>query len=336
MQNPLSLQERINNLFLLVLFTFLAGWQLGPAPVGMYDAATFDAFGIARGFIEAGWSGVGELGAGQSLLWMGALGGLGEVFTRAIPVWMALLIISALPMLFFAWFCAPLVFVQILVATYFAGFGMEGVLASILFIALAWALQQRLRLLVVLVAALLVLCRVDFLICLAVLLIWALVRERSLMAALLVGSVLGVLLTVAGGWVIAGEIALPSVQQLLDPGRIALSVADFQANVTAPENLVRAGIWLGAVSILILARGNLGADRYRLLFSPVFHVALVLPVLTLSGFMPLHGSLFAVPLLVAIYAAGRAASGISWRVAPALLLTIAVPVVFGAIQYSRT
>lgn len=332
-----SLQERLNNLFLLVLFAIFAGWQLGLGTAGLFEASAITYQEAARGFIETGVPAMAcaDPSTGCHLLWAGILSGVGTALAPAMPVWLTLLSVSVLPLLFFAWLCRAFVFLQVLVASYFIGFGSEAVVAGILFILLAWSIQQHQRLSTILLAAFIVLTRVDFIIPLGVLTLWFLVRYRSIVLPLVFGIVLGLVLDLAGIWAISGEpYPILSLPKLFFIGTDA-SLGRLTESFSTSENMVRIGIWAGAISVLILARGSLGINRHRLLFQPVFHVALASFVVFHALTTELNGAIFATPLLTAIYASGRAAAGFSWRSLPALTLGVLAPGAYAAIELTQ-
>ncbi len=332
-----SLQERLNNLFLLVLFIIFAGWQLSQGPSVLFEPGVTVYYDAARDFIATGSAAnvCGDPSSGCHLLWAGILGGLGAALAPFMPVWLALLIISALPLLFFAWFCRAFVFLQVLIAAYFVGFAMEGILAAIFFVLLAWGIQQRMRLAALLFTVAIVLSRVDFIIPLVLLTLWCLVRYRTMALAMVFGIILGLVLDLAGIWMISGEpYPILSLPKLFFVGT-DLSVARLTENFSTTENMVRLGIWLGAILVLFIAQASLGINRHRLLFQPVFHILLAVFVVFHALTAELHGALFAAPLLTAIYASGRAATGFSWRSLPALLLGIITPGAYAAVELTQ-
>ncbi|MEM7176721.1 MAG: hypothetical protein AAF503_03360 [Pseudomonadota bacterium] len=332
-----NLQERLNNLFLLVLFVIFAGWQLGQGVSVLFEPGAMVYVDAARNFIETGSpsTACGDPSSGCHLLWAAILGGLGVVLAPAMPTWLALLCISALPLLFFAWSCRAFVFVQILIATYFVGFAMEGILAAVLFILLAWSIQQHLRLVTIVFTAMIVLSRVDFIIPMGVLMLWCLMRYRSIVLALVFGLILGLVLDLAGIWVISGEpYPILLFPKLFFVGT-DISIDRLTQNFASAENMVRLGIWLGAMMVLVLARETLGINRHRLLFQPAFHIALAAFVLFHAMTAELNGALFAAPLLTAIYASGRVVAGFSWRSLPSLLLGILAPGAYAAVELTQ-
>ncbi|MEM8792286.1 MAG: hypothetical protein AAGE80_11765 [Pseudomonadota bacterium] len=333
-----SFQERANNLFLAVLFLLLAAWQLNLHPAGMHSEHSYSTFHIARNLIESGRStfdGI-DVTNGYHLLWMAVLSGLTFPLAQTIPVETALMGVAVLPLLFFAWMVPPIVFVQILAAVYLTGFGAEGVFAALLFIALTWAVDTRQRLVVIALTAAIVLTRVDFLICFAILAIWARLRDRPLFVPFLIGSGLGLVLYFAANWLIAGEFVSVA---LLQKGVLqqAGSVSGFQeriiANIASLDNQIRFAAWIGAIIALGLAYVRPGVDRRRMLFNPVLHLALFAFIVVHVVLSELGDWYFAAPLILAIYAAGRALPEIDWRAAPAIVFCLAIPVAAAGVQF---
>ncbi|MEO0477819.1 MAG: hypothetical protein AAF085_17900, partial [Planctomycetota bacterium] len=149
------------------------------------------------------------------------------------------------------------------------------------------------------------------------------------------GTLFGVLLNFGGNYLIAGEIFSISSLQKSGIGRSIASPEMVVYNFSSSGNQVRIGIWLGAMTVLMLARRTLGPDRDRVLYNPVFHLCLIAFIAAHSVTSALRDWYFAVPLLVASYAAGQAVSGLSWRAGPALLLGIALPATVAVWQVNR-
>lgn len=337
METTPSLQERLNNGFLLMLFTVLATWQLGLYPAGMHEDDAFFYFQIARNLIETGQSTFDGIGItnGYHLLWMWILSRVGMVFAQAMPIDLSLIAVSILPLAVFAWLCRPLVYLQILVACFFVGLGMEGVFAALLFLLLAWALQERRYGLAMVFTIGVVLSRVDFVLCLVLLLIWAMATDRRLVMPLLLGTVFGVLLNFGGNYLITGEIFSISSLQKSGIGRSIASPEMVVYNFTSTGNQTRICMWFAAMAVLLLARRKLGTDQDRLLYNPIFHLCLIAFIAAHSVTSALRDWYFAAPVLVAIYAAGHAASGLSWRAMPTLVFCILLPAAVAVWQVNR-
>ncbi|MEM9046521.1 MAG: hypothetical protein AAGC81_17700 [Pseudomonadota bacterium] len=333
-----SFQERANNLFLSVLFVLLAAWQLDMHPAGMHSEHSYSTFQIARNIILTGQPSFDGLYVtnGFHLLWMAVLSGLAAPLAQTIPVETALIGVALLPVLIFAWITRPLVFVQILVAVYLTGFGTEGVFAALLFIALAWALQARSRAIVLVLTLAIVLTRIDYLICTGVLIIWAWAKDRQFLAPIIVGSLLGVIAYAAMHWAIAEELYSVSLLQkgvLQQATSLDGVLQRTIENFAAVENQIRIAAWLGAIVTLLISYFTLGIDRQRIIFNPLFHLALY-AFLLVHGFVSTLGEwYFAAPLLVAIYAAGKASPDLKWRAAPAILFCIVIPIGASGVQF---
>ncbi|MEM1278146.1 MAG: hypothetical protein AAGH74_16625, partial [Pseudomonadota bacterium] len=273
---------------------------------------------------------------GYHLLWMAILTALAAPLAQTIPIESALIGVSILPIVAFAWITRPLVFVQVLVAVYLTGYGTEGVFASLLFLSLAWAAQARKRVIVLLVVFAILLARIDYVICVFVLLIWAWLRDRRLIAPMIFGTALGFIAYGTAHWAIAGELYSVALLQkgYLQQAATLDGVFDRTiANFASVDNQIRIAAWLGAIVTLFISYFALGIDRHRMIFNPLFHFALY-------AFLVVHGVVselgdwyFAAPLLVAIYAAGRASPGIEWRTAPAIAFCIVLPVAASMVQF---
>ncbi|MEM0943278.1 MAG: hypothetical protein AAGI70_04955 [Pseudomonadota bacterium] len=299
---------------LLAGFIGLAWWQLGLFPAGMHEDDAYFYFEIARRIIETGqisFDGIGSTN-GFHPLWMAVLSGAGWVFSRALPVDWALMVAAALPLIALLRLPPP-VFAMVLVACYFTGFGMEGILGGVLFLILAAWIERPAW--VVPLAALIVLTRVDFAIALAVFA----VLERRAAVALGLG-------TLAGGLAYVGiNLALEGIPYTVS----ALAKAEaarpdrLVSNVTSPGNLIRLAILAGALALLW------GGPRRGFATGPL-HLGLGVFLALHLVASPARDWYFAAPLIAAL---GSIRPGA--RLAPAWVLCLALPLAGAGYQVSR-
>ncbi|MEM9046522.1 MAG: hypothetical protein AAGC81_17705 [Pseudomonadota bacterium] len=332
-----SVPNRAINLSLTGLFAFVAYLQLELYPAGMHEDDVFFYFQIARNAIENGslsFDGSTTTN-GFHLLWMAVLVTGGMVFSQAIAIETALLATSAIPLIIFAWICRPITFVQILTAAYFVGFGMEGLLGALLFIALARSIDHGNSALCASIGFLIVMTRVDYSLPLCLIAFWMLWHNSRLSVRILGSIAAGLTVTALGNWLIAGD--LLSVSSRLTAAEAAeFDMAQLaRINFYSLGNMIRLCIWAGAIGTILYAWDPTRETRRELVLQPLFHA-------TLASFLLVHGLggflrdwYFAMPVLVAIYGAGKATSGYLRPAIPALALGVLLPASAAATKFYR-
>ncbi|MEL6477637.1 MAG: hypothetical protein AAFR17_09940 [Pseudomonadota bacterium] len=293
------------NAVLLTGFAALAWWHLGLFPAGMHEDDAFFYLQIARNLVETGRVSFDGLNAtnGVHPLWTAVLAaGTAAFSTLGLPMEVSLIAAAALPLLGFAAFCPAPVFAALLIACYLMGFGMEGVLGALLFVALAGTADRGWRVALAMVALLLVLCRIDFALVLALIGAWFAATRPRLLMPLLVGSVLGIFANLGANWLMAGEVLSVSATHKAGAAFAQAGWDLVRFNYASPGNLVRLLLYLGALATLVLSERSRG----HALTAPWLH-------LSLAAFLAFHSTVsvlrdwyFAAPALTALAACAYA------------------------------
>ena len=326
------LREIIANLAMLALFLVIAWFQLGLHLGGMFEDDAYFYFRIARNVI----AGVGvsfdgfATTNGFHLAWMAVLVAALAGFWPLFPFDVAVVLASALPVLVFAFSLRPFWFICVLASLFFVGFGMEGVLAAALAIGLCRAIDAQNGAIVGAFAATLVLARIDLLILLGILLVWFAFRRDRLLFAISFGMALGLAGHIAVNLWLVGE---PFSVSSTIKANYALSyglehIASMLIwNFSTPGNQIRLIVY--AVPLVWIAlhhwRGNAGggfAAQPAFLFGNLAFLGLH------AGLSDLRDWYFAVPVLTALWAAGRTDRPSTASFVSPLRAAIFVPSVF--------
>lgn len=303
----------------------------------MHEDDAFFYFQIARNIAETGRASFDgtDLTNGFHPLWMGLLG-LGTMGFAAvgIPPEAALILAAALPLAALGALCHPIFFAMVLAAAYLCGFGMEGVLGAVLFLAFARAADLRRTAWVAGLSALIVMTRIDFSLCLVIYAIWFMGSRRKQAIAIVAGIGIGVLATILINDALVGAFFSVSSAQKAALARHLAGVDLLFDNLSSPGNMVRLGLWLGALGMLALMRPLPGPRQAPVLLHPVFHLGLAAFLMMHATASFLRDWYFAAPVMVALVAAAQLRV---WgrHLAPGMILCLALPLAGIAFQMGR-
>ncbi len=301
--------ELVVNLALLAAFLAFARFELDLYLGSMFEDDAYFYFRIARNIVAGSGITFDGISATNGFHpgWMAVLVSSLAVFQPVLPFELAVVLAGALPVLVFALTLRPLWFLCVVAALALVGFAMEGVLAAAIAVLLCRSIDGRRALSAGALAAGLVLTRVDLLLVPALIAGWfALRRDARLALAIGLGGVAGLLLVVlANLWIAGIPFSVSSMLKAADASEGGLGRFAWMLgwNLQGSGNRLRLVIYALALGWVLWHRRRAATAGFAA--HPVFLGAVFLFIATHGVLSPLRDWYFAVPVLTALWAAGR-------------------------------
>lgn len=297
------------NLALLAVFLVAARFHLDLYLGSMFEDDAYFYFRIARNIVAGAgvtFDGIAPTN-GFHPGWMAVLSGLLAVFHTILSFEAAVVLAGAVPVLVFALTLRPLWFLCVVAALALVGFAMEGVLAAAIAIGLARAIDLRRPLLAGIAAAALVVTRVDLVVVPAIIAAWFIWRREGRLAlAIGFGAIAGIAMVVGINlWLAGTPFSVSSMVKASEARSFGLEGVRRLAawNLSTSGNQVRLLIYAVALGWIVWHRRRAATAGFAA--HPVFIGAIFLFLAAHSGLSPLRDWYFAVPVLTALWAAGR-------------------------------